>query len=113
MKDEITEKLTNHTNKLIDNLEYKFAQMNEKIERKQEEAFGAMLNKLNRTLEENNRQNNLRPEFRDTETNSIQNYRKKKLNLDKQIFNRKELLQYQQKKEKPRLRNNLFHSINK
>ena len=75
MKDEITEKVTNHTNKLINNLEDIFTQMNEKIKRKQEEAFGAMFNKLNRTLEEIIRRNILRPEFRDTNTNSIQKNR--------------------------------------
>ena len=39
LKDEITEKVTNHTNKLIDNLENKVSQINENIERKQEEGF--------------------------------------------------------------------------
>ena len=34
LKDEITEKVTNHTNKLIDNIENKFRQINENIERK-------------------------------------------------------------------------------
>ena len=29
LKDEITEKVTNHTNKLIDNIENKFRQINE------------------------------------------------------------------------------------
>ena len=43
-KDEITEKVTNHTNKLIDNLENKIEQVNENIERTQEEAFETMFN---------------------------------------------------------------------
>ena len=47
--------------------------MKENIERKQEEACGMMFEKLNRTLENINRQNNVRTEIRDTETNSIQN----------------------------------------
>ena len=89
LKDEITEKVTTHTNKLIDNLENKFRQLNENIERKQEEAFGTMFNierkqeealetmfkRLNRTLDDINRQNNLRTEIRNSETNSIQNNR--------------------------------------
>ena len=49
--------------------------MNEKKERKQEEAFGAMFDKLNRTLEEINTQSNHQREFRDTEANNIQNNR--------------------------------------
>ena len=75
LQDEITAKVSNHTNKLIDNLEHRFTRMNENIERKQEEAFGMMFEKLNRTLENINRQNNVRTEIRDTETNSIQNNR--------------------------------------
>ena len=39
LKDEITEKVTNHTNKLIDNIENKFRQINENMERKQDEAL--------------------------------------------------------------------------
>ena len=82
---EITEKVANHTNKRIDNLEKKFRQINENIERKQEEAFGTILtsnenkkkyfNRLNRTLDDINRQNNLRTEIRNSETNSLQNNR--------------------------------------
>ena len=34
LKEEKTEKVTNHTNKLIDNIENKFRQINENIERK-------------------------------------------------------------------------------
>ena len=49
--------------------------MNENIEQKQEDAFGMMFDKLNKTLEEINRQNIVRLEIRDTETNSIQNNR--------------------------------------
>ena len=49
LRDEITTKVTNHTNKLIDNLEYKFAQLNANIERKREEVFGVMFDRLNKT----------------------------------------------------------------
>ena len=45
------------------------------IERKQEEALETMFNRLNRTLDDINRQNNLRTEVRNSETNSIQNNR--------------------------------------
>ena len=62
LKEEITEKVTNHTNKLIDNIENKFRQINENIERGQEEAIEIVFDKLERTLDNINRQNNLRPE---------------------------------------------------
>ena len=45
LKEEITEKVTNHTNKLIDNIENKFRQINENIERKQEEAIEMVFDK--------------------------------------------------------------------
>ena len=45
------------------------------IERKQEEAFETMFNRLNRTLEDINRKNNLRTETRNLEKNNIQNNR--------------------------------------
>ena len=92
LKEEITEKVTNHTNKLIDNIENKFRQINENIERKQEEAIemvfdcflkeqsNTILNdKLERTLDNINRQNSFRSENgnsnndRNSITNSIQN----------------------------------------
>ena len=74
-KDEITEKATNHTNKLIDNFEKKFRQINENIERKQEETLEIMFNRLERTLDDINRQNNLRTETRNSEKNNIQKNR--------------------------------------
>ena len=45
LKKEITEKVTNHTNKLIDNIENKFRQINEKIERRREEAIEMVFDK--------------------------------------------------------------------
>ena len=60
LKEEITEKVTNHTNKLIDNIENKFRQINENIERKQKEAIEIVFDKIERTLDNINRQNNLR-----------------------------------------------------
>ena len=49
LKEEITQKVTNHTNKLIDSIEKKFRQINENIERKQEEAIEMVFDKLERT----------------------------------------------------------------
>ena len=60
LKEEITEKVTNHTNKLIDIIENKFRQINENIERKQEETIEMVFDILERTLGNINRQNNLR-----------------------------------------------------
>ena len=62
LKEEITEKVTNDTNKLIDNIENRFGQINEIIERKQEEAIEMVFDKLERTIDNMNRQNNLRSE---------------------------------------------------
>ena len=79
LKEEITERVTNHTNKLIDNIENKFRQINENIERRQVEAIGMVFNKLERTLDNNNKQNNLRSENgnlnndRNSNNNNIQN----------------------------------------
>ena len=79
LKDEITEKVTNHTNKLIDNIENKFRQINENIEKRQEEVIEIEFDKLERTLDNTNRQNNLRSENgnphneRNSNNNNIQN----------------------------------------
>ena len=79
LKEEITEKVTNHANKLIDNIENKIRQINEYIERKQEKAIEMVFDKLERTLDNINRQNNLRSENgnpnndRNSNTNIIHN----------------------------------------
>ena len=75
LKDEITEKVTNQTNKLIDNIENKFRQTNENIERKQDEALEMMFNRLERTINDINSQHNPQTENRNTENNDIQNKR--------------------------------------
>ena len=62
LKDEITETVTNHTNKLIDNLEMKYQQMKRKMEKRQEEALEMVFDRLDRTLENIQRQNNFRTE---------------------------------------------------
>ena len=79
LKEEITEKVTNHTNKIIDNIENKIRQINENIERKQEEAIEMVFDKLERTLDNINRHNNFRSENgnsnndRNSNNNNIQN----------------------------------------
>ena len=70
LKDEKTATVTNHTNKLIDNLEIKYQQMNRKMEKRQDEALEMVFDRLDKTLENFQRQNNFR-----TETESIQNNR--------------------------------------
>ena len=75
LKYEITEKVTNHTSKLIDNLENKFRQINENIGKRQEEAKEMMFNRLERTIDDINRQNIHRTENRNTENNNKQNNR--------------------------------------
>ena len=75
LKDEITEKVTNHTNKLIDNIENKFRQINENMERKQDEALQSMFSRFQRTKNYINIQYNTRTENRNVENNNIQNNR--------------------------------------
>ena len=70
LKDEITATVTNHTNKVIDNLEMKYQQMNRKMEKRQDEALEMVFDRLDKTLENIQRQNNFR-----TETENIQNNR--------------------------------------
>ena len=77
IKDEITEKVTNHTNKLIDNIENKFRQVNENMERKQDEALQSMFNRFERTINDINIQYNTRTENRNVDENNIQNNRHK------------------------------------
>ena len=62
LKDEITERVTNHTNKLIDNIENKFRQINKNKERKQNEALQSMFNSFERTINDINLQYNTRTE---------------------------------------------------
>ena len=75
LKDEITEKVTNHTSKFIDNIENKFRQINENMERKQDEALQSMFNRFERTINDINIQYNTRTENRNVENNNIQNNR--------------------------------------
>ena len=50
LKDEMTEKVKNHTNKLIDNIENKFRKINENMERKQDEALQSLFNRFEITI---------------------------------------------------------------
>ena len=75
LKDEITKKITNHTNKLIDNIEKKFRQINENMERKQDDALQSMFNRFERTINDINIQYNTRTENRNVENINIQNNR--------------------------------------
>ena len=51
LKNEITPTVTNHTNKLINDLEIKYQQMNKRMEKRQEEALEIVFDKLDKTLE--------------------------------------------------------------
>ena len=69
LKNEITATVTNHTNKLIDDLEMKYQQMNKRMEKRQEEALEMVFNRLDKTLDNINRQTNLRTENEQLFTN--------------------------------------------
>ena len=62
LKNEITATVTNHTNKLMDDLEMKYQQMNKRMEKRQEEALEMVFNRLDKTLDNINRQTNFRTE---------------------------------------------------
>ena len=69
LKNEITATVTNHTNKLIDDLEIKYQQMNRRMEKRQEEALEMVFDRLDKTLDNINRQTNLRTESEQLFTN--------------------------------------------
>ena len=69
LKNEITATVTNHTNKLIDNLEMKYQKMNRRMEKRQEEALEMVFDRLDKTLDNINRQTNLRTENEQLFTN--------------------------------------------
>ena len=69
LKNEITATVTNHTNKLIDNLEMKYQQLNRRMEKRQEEALEMVFDRLDKTLDNINRQTNLRTENEQLFTN--------------------------------------------
>ena len=63
LKNEITQTVTTHTNKLINNLEEKYHRMSRNMEKRQEVALEMVINKLDRTLENLQGQNNYRTEY--------------------------------------------------
>ena len=63
LKNEITQTVTKHTNKLINNLEEKYQRMSRNMEKRQEEALEMVINKLDRTLDNLQGQNNYRTEY--------------------------------------------------
>ena len=63
LKNEITQTVTTHTNKLINNLEEKYHRMSRNMEKRQEEALEMVIKKLDRTLESIQGQNNYRTEY--------------------------------------------------
>ena len=63
LKNEITQTVTKHTNKLINNLEEKYHRMSQNMEKRQEEALEMVINKLDRTLDNLQGQNNYRTEY--------------------------------------------------
>ena len=63
LKNEITQTVTKHTNKLINNLEEKYHRMSRNMEKRQEEALEMVINKLDRTLDNLQGQNNYRTEY--------------------------------------------------
>ena len=71
LKDQITEKVTNHTNKLLDNIENKFRQINKNMERKQDKALQSMFNRFERTINDINIQYNARTENRNVEDHNL------------------------------------------
>ena len=63
LKNEITQTVTKHTDKLINNLEEKYHRMSRNMEKRQEEALEMVINKLDRTLDNLQGQNNYRTEY--------------------------------------------------
>ena len=63
LKNEITQTVTTHTNKLINNLEEKYHRMSRNMEKRQEQALEMVINKLDRTLDNLQGQNNYRADY--------------------------------------------------
>ena len=63
LKNAITQTVTKHTNNLINNLEEKYHRMSRNMEKRQEEALEMVINKLDRTLDNLQGQNNYRTEY--------------------------------------------------
>ena len=119
LRNEITATVTNHTNKLIDDLEMKYQQMNKRMEKRQEEALEMVFNRLDKTLDNINRQTNFRTEKEQLFNNrNIDNIANENIQIiiDNTIDNMKigieEPILSQQKKEKKPQQNLLYLFIN-
>ena len=91
LKNEITATVTNHTNKLIDDLEMNYQQMNKRMEKRQEEALEMVFNRLDKTLDNINIQTNLRTENEQLFTNrNIDNTTNKNIQINNRQYNRQQ-----------------------
>ena len=91
LKNEITATVTNHTNKLIDDLEMKYQPMNKRMEKRQEEALEMVFNRLDKTLDNINRQTNLRTENEQLFTNrNIDNTMNENIHINNRQYNRQQ-----------------------
>ena len=89
LRNEITATVTNHTNKLIDDLEMKYQQMNKRMEKRQEEALEMVFNRLDKTLDNINRQTNFRTENEKLFNNrDIDNIANENLQINNRQYNR-------------------------
>ena len=96
LKIEITATLTNHTNKLIDDLEMKYQQMNKRMQKRQ--ALEMVFNRLDKTLDNINRQTNIRTENEQLFTNRNIDYT---MNENVQINNRQYNRQQENRTRRP------------
>ena len=94
LKNEITATATNHTNKLIDDLEMKYQQMNKRMEKRQEEALEMVFDRLDKNLDNINsinRQTNLRTENEQLFTNrNIDNIANENIQNNNRQYNRQQ-----------------------
>ena len=89
LRNEITATVTNHTNKLIDDLEMKYQQMNKRMEKRQGEALEMVVNRLDKTLDNINRQTNFRTENEQLFNNrNIDNIANENIQINNRQYNR-------------------------
>ena len=89
LRNEITATVTNHTNKLIDDLEIRYQQMNKRMEKRQEEALEMVFNRLDKTLDNINRQTNFRTENEQLFNNrNIDNIANEYIQINNRQYNR-------------------------
>ena len=91
LKNEITATVTNHTNKLIEDLGMKYQQMNKRMEKRQEEALEMVFNRLDKIRDNINRQTNLRTENEHLFTNrNIDNTTNENIQINNRQYNRQQ-----------------------